>query len=162
MNRCAIEVIGEKRAARAALHPAGAKHEMIDDKLALIPEQFPEHLAALRYVKSVGFVHLGPGQGAPGGAERVAGFGEFLFVGKQSLARGKPFLLRNHGMLHDQPPRFVVSHVAAGVIHPMPAPPGSISTAMRPTPGTSKIGFINFAPALCAFFTRASTSSTAM
>jgi len=31
-----------------------------------------------------------------------------------------------------------------------------------PTPGTSKIGFISLAPRLCAFFTRASTSSTAM
>src|SRR3974390_1343635 len=162
MNRCAIEVIGEKRAARAALHPAGAKHEMIDDKLALIAEQFPEHLAALRCVEGVGFIHFGPGRVARGGAERVAGLSEFLFTGKQPLARGKPFLPRDHGMLHDQPPRFVVSHVAAGVIQPMPAPPGSISTAMRPTPGTSKIGFINFPPALCAFFTRASTSSTAM
>lgn len=52
--------------------------------------------------------------------------------------------------------------MAAGVIQPMPAPPGSRKTAMRPTPGTSKIGFIRVAPQLCAYFTRASTSLTAM
>src|SRR5262249_6239648 len=49
-----------------------------------------------------------------------------------------------------------------GVIQPMPAPPGSVRIAMRPTPFTSKIGRISFAPAAIAFFTRASTSSTAM
>src|SRR5580658_7390219 len=49
----------------------------------------------------------------------------------------------------------------AGVIQPTPAPPGSIRTAMRPTPGTSKMGFISLAPAATAFFARASTSSTA-
>src|SRR5262249_35246100 len=48
-----------------------------------------------------------------------------------------------------------------GVIQPMPAPPGSISMAMRPTLGTSKIGIISLAPALTALATRLSTSSTA-
>ena len=48
-----------------------------------------------------------------------------------------------------------------GVIQPTPAPPGSVRMASRPTSGTSKIGFISFAPAAMAFLTRASTSSTA-
>ncbi len=50
----------------------------------------------------------------------------------------------------------------AGVIQPMGAPPGSVRMTMRPTPGISKAGCTTLAPACVAFFTRASTSSTAM
>src|SRR5262245_29114488 len=60
---------------------------------------------------------------------------------------------------HRYPPHFVI--VPTGVIQPMPAPLGSRSMAMRPTPGTSKIGITSSAPALTALATRASTSSTA-
>ena len=50
----------------------------------------------------------------------------------------------------------------AGVIQPMPAPPGSERIAIRPTPGTSNGSFITLAPTCAAFLSRLSMSSTAM
>jgi integrase len=50
----------------------------------------------------------------------------------------------------------------AGVIQPMPAPPGSERIAIRPTSGTSNGSFITLAPTCAAFRNRVSTSSTAM
>jgi hypothetical protein len=42
MDHGAVEMIGEKRAAGAALHPARPKHEVIDHQLALAAEQVGE------------------------------------------------------------------------------------------------------------------------
>jgi len=45
--------------------------------------------------KTYSFFDLDPGQGAPRGAQPVALAREFLFLGEQSRARGKPFVARN-------------------------------------------------------------------
>src|SRR5262245_39355471 len=66
-----------------------------------------------------------------------------------------PHLLLDRAREHD------ARHQDTGVIQPTPAPLGSISMAMRPTSGTSKIGMTRRAPALMALATRLSTSSTA-
>src|SRR5262249_29684380 len=49
----------------------------------------------------------------------------------------------------------------ARVIQPIPAPPGSVRMAMRPTSGTSNGSRITLAPAAFAALSRTSTSSTA-
>jgi hypothetical protein len=92
MNDHAVEMIGKIRAARAALHPIGSEHEVIDDELARATEQIGQKLAALPRLERVGLLNFDPGQLASRGAERVARFGDFLFAGKQRLARGEPFV----------------------------------------------------------------------
>ena len=49
----AVEMVGEIRAAGAAFLPARAKHEMVDDELALAIEELGERLLAVRRVENV-------------------------------------------------------------------------------------------------------------
>ena len=157
-------MIGEIRAARAAFLPARAKHEMVHDELALPIEELGERLLAARRVENVRLVHLDPRQLATLGAQLVACPGEFLLLGEKRLALSGPFALGDDLVLHTCATPLVGTRDAQsglGVIQPTPAPPGCMRMAIRPTPGTSKIGFISLAPALTALATRLSTSSTA-
>ena len=63
-----VEMIGEKRATRATLLPAGTEHEMVDDHLAAPIEEIGEPLFALRAIEDVVLFDLDPGQRAPLGA----------------------------------------------------------------------------------------------
>jgi hypothetical protein len=128
---------------------------VINDQLTFSAEQIGQGLFAGRRIEHIIFVHPFPRQLAALLAQGVARPGKSLFLGEVGLARRDPFIaaddsMRFHLRLH------VLLHAAysAGVIQPTPAPPGSSSMAMRPTPGTSNGGFITVAPALTAFFRR--------
>jgi hypothetical protein len=95
MHHRAVEVIGEQRAARAALLPVRAEHEVIDDQLALAAEQIGERLLAVRGVEHVVLVDLLPRQLAPFAAQRITRARERLFVGEMRLAGSKPFIVRD-------------------------------------------------------------------
>lgn len=85
-------------------------------------------------------------------ANLAPGIGGTLDVSARSFGRQKKSWALPVSFLFDY---------AAGVIQPIPAPPGCVSIAMRPIFGISKIGRINWAPAATAFSTRDPTSSTA-
>src|SRR6188768_3820322 len=104
MNHGAVEMIGEERAARAALHPAGAEHEMIDHQLAPAAEQVCERFFSVWAVKDVLFLYRRPGQLTARGAQGVARLGEFLFLREQGFACFEPFVLRYDLVLHILPP----------------------------------------------------------
>ena len=65
---------------------------MIDDQLAATLEQIGKGLPAVRRVEDIFLLDLDPGQCPPLGAQLVAPVREFLLLGEQSRARGKPFL----------------------------------------------------------------------
>ena len=95
MNRGAVEMIGQIRAARAALLPAGTEHEVIDDELALAAEQIGQGFLAVRTVEHVSLFDLFPRQRAALAGELVARFRECFLLGEIGLARGDPFVVRN-------------------------------------------------------------------
>ncbi len=100
MDHGAVEMIGEKRATGAALHPAGAQHEVIDHQLALAAEQVWERLFSVWAVKDVAFLDRRPGQLTARGAQGIARLGEFLFLREQRFACLEPFILRYDFVLH--------------------------------------------------------------
>jgi len=109
MGQCAVEVVGEERAARAAGLPARPEHEMIDHELAARPEQVGQRLAPARRVERVGFVDLHPGQGETFGIDLVAQPRRRLLAGKQRAARREPFITRDHGATKGR----IVEHAAS-------------------------------------------------
>src|SRR6059036_262757 len=95
-------MIGQERAAPAALLPPGSEHEMIDNQLAASGEKVGQRLLAIWPVEYVVLFHLDPGQVAPLGAQLIAQPGEFLFLDQELLARGEPLVLRyDWVVLHD-------------------------------------------------------------
>ena len=60
MNGGAVEMVGQERAARAALLPARTEHEVIDDQLAAAVEQVGQRLLATGSVEHIGLVDLDP------------------------------------------------------------------------------------------------------
>src|SRR2546426_6668407 len=98
----AVDMIGQERAAPAALLPPRTEHEMIDDQLAASLEEVSERLLALRPVEHIRFFDLDPGQVAPLGTQLIAQPGEFLLLDQELLARGEPLVSRYDSVvLHD-------------------------------------------------------------
>jgi hypothetical protein len=62
VHRRAIEMVTQKPAARAALLPPGAEHEVIDDQLAAAIEEVCQRHLAVRPVKYILLLDLLPGQ----------------------------------------------------------------------------------------------------
>src|SRR5260221_54254 len=108
MSHRAIEMISKQRAARAALHPAGTKHEVIDDELAFAAEEVGQRFLPLRPCECIVLFDLDPRQSAPRLAQLVACLGKFLFFREQRLARSQPFALRNDFMLHGMSPTMLL------------------------------------------------------
>ena len=181
----AVEMIGEQRTTRAALLPVRAEHEVVDDQLAVFAEKLGQRFLAVRAIEHVILLDFLPGQLAALAAERVARARKCFFLREMRLAGNEPLVMgddfmRLHVALLIRSPMEqanagsasatrislrsirAATRQSAGVIQPTPAPPGSSRMTMRPTPGTSKAGFMTLAPALVAFLTRASTSSTAI
>src|SRR5271156_4557810 len=96
MHEASVEVISEIRAAFAALFPAGAEHEMVDDQLAAACEQLVERLFARWSVEHVALVDLDPRKFAALAAEFIAPMSELLLFCKKRFARLNPFFLRDH------------------------------------------------------------------
>ena len=76
----AIEVVREERAALAAIFPAGAEHEVVDQQLAVLAKQVRQAQRAIGALKLIGLVDFYPGQRPAFGAELVALAGEGLLV----------------------------------------------------------------------------------
>src|SRR6516225_1534952 len=95
MNDCAVEMVRQIRATRAAGLPARAQHEVIDDQLALAAEQLGKRLLALRRIENVVLFHSLAWQFAAFAAERIAGAGKGFFFGEMGLARSDPFIVGN-------------------------------------------------------------------
>jgi hypothetical protein len=109
VDRGAVEMIGKQRTAWAALLPAGAEHEVINDQLTLAAEQIGQGLFARRRIEHIISVHLFPRQLAALLAQGVACPGKSLFLGEVGLARRDPFIVaddpvRFHLRLHVLPP----------------------------------------------------------
>jgi hypothetical protein len=68
----AVKVIGQVRAALAALLPARAKHEVIDDQLAPAVEKTGERFFPSRSVENIFLVDPDHRQFAPRRTERVS------------------------------------------------------------------------------------------
>ena len=68
----AVEVVRPERAARAALVPVGAEHEVIDHELAAAGEQVAERDAGLRRLEDIVLLDLHPRQLAALARELVA------------------------------------------------------------------------------------------
>jgi len=94
MNDSAVEVIGEIRAAWAALLPFRTKHEVVDDQLAATVEQIGQRFLASGPFEQIGLVYFDPRQFATLPAQFVAGVSESLFSFQERFARGEPFRLR--------------------------------------------------------------------
>jgi len=62
MRQRAVEVVGQERAAGAALVPVRSEHEVIDDQLAAAVEQVCERAAARRRGERVALVEPRPRQ----------------------------------------------------------------------------------------------------
>src|SRR6476620_5571296 len=100
----AVEMIGEKGAARAAFAPIRTEHEVIDDQLAASVEEIAENLLPRRRVEDIVLFEFDPGQCAPLSAELIAGLGERLLVCEMRLPRRDPFVAGYDLVLHDQTP----------------------------------------------------------
>jgi hypothetical protein len=72
VDRHAVGVVGHERAARAALLPAGAEHEVLDEELAPAGEQRGERARAVRGVEDVVLLDPLPRQGAALAGDLVA------------------------------------------------------------------------------------------
>src|SRR5260370_309790 len=96
MHVDAVEVVGPERAARAALVPIRAEHEMLDDELATPLEQVAERHFALRRVEDIALLDLLPRQLAALARQLVAPAGEFLLLGEMGLLRLQPLFVRNN------------------------------------------------------------------
>jgi hypothetical protein len=90
-----IDVIGEERAARAALFPVGPEHEVIHDQLAAAVEQLGERLFAVRAVEGVLLVDFHPGQLASLARERITLTCERLLLCQMFAPRLQPLLARH-------------------------------------------------------------------
>ena len=96
-------MIGEERATRAALRPAGAEHEVIDHQLALATEQVCQSFFSIWAVKNVVFIDRRPGQLTARGAQGIARLAEFLFLREQDFACFEPLVPRHDLVLHILP-----------------------------------------------------------
>src|ERR1700687_4846954 len=101
VHDAAVEVIGDERAARAALLPVRTEHEVIDDELAAPAEEIAQGLLAARSIEDVLLVHPHPGQLPPLGAERVPLPGKGLVLGEQLLSGAQPLGLRSDSRMLD-------------------------------------------------------------
>src|SRR5581483_2056873 len=101
----AVEVVGHERAARAALLPSRAEHEVINDQLAASCEEVGERCLALGAVENVVLFDLDPGQLAPLPAEFIPLPGKLLLFAEQLFSCCNPLFLGNN---------FVVLDCAAG------------------------------------------------
>src|SRR6516164_2177042 len=91
----AVDVVGVEGAADAALFPAGAEHEVLDDQLAAPLEKVGEGYLAPRPVEDIGLLDLDPGHLAALPAQFVARPGKLLLLRQQRPARDQPFVLRH-------------------------------------------------------------------
>src|ERR1700756_3249738 len=96
MGERTVHVIADERATWAALFPAGAQHEVIDDELGFVAEKIGKRYFSLGPVEGVVLFDLDPGQFATLGADGIALAGERLFGGEEFFASSEPFLPRNH------------------------------------------------------------------
>ena len=93
---------------------------------------------------------------ASGDAVVLAGEARLAFHGVDRILPGTSTLLPEGGRINltlrrVTRPRYRCRQALTGVIQPIMAPPGSSMKPMRPMPGTSKVGFITFAPAAVAW-----------
>src|SRR3989338_6214934 len=88
----AIDMVGQERTARAALLPAGAEHEVVNDQLAASGEEIDETLGTLPALEDIRLVDPDPGQRPAFGAQLVALAGEGLFLVQQLPAFDPPLL----------------------------------------------------------------------
>ena len=95
----AVGVVGHERAARAALLPAGAEHEVLHQQLAPALEQVGERAPALGRVEDVVLLDALPGQGAARAGDLVAQVHELLLARQQRLALGDPAVCGHDGMV---------------------------------------------------------------
>src|SRR5207245_4146423 len=102
-----VDVIEFERASDTALGPARTEHEVLDDQLAASVEQIRERLLAVRSVEHVLLLDLDPREIATLAAQSVAKSSEFLFLGQQFLASGKPLVSRYDPVLHCRLPSCV-------------------------------------------------------
>ena len=86
------DLVGPRRAARAALLPVGAEHEVVDDQLPAALEQVGQPDLALRAGEAVVLGHLDHRQPAALGAQRVAAAGQLLLLLEQRRAGGEPLV----------------------------------------------------------------------
>jgi len=104
----AVDVVGQERAAWAALLPPRTEHEVIDDQLAAPVEQVGEGLLPVRPLEDVALLDPHPGQLAALGAQPIAQPGEFLLLAQELLARSEPVLARHKTVLHRVTPLLAV------------------------------------------------------
>src|ERR1035438_4193714 len=95
MRDAPINMVGNKRAARASFDPSGAKHEVINNQLALAPEQVVKRFFTARSIKQVFLLYFFPGKFAALPAQVVAQARELLFLFQKFLSRRKPFRWRH-------------------------------------------------------------------
>ena len=87
VDTSAVDMIGQKRAAFAALLPSRSEHEMVDNQLAASIEQVGQPLLSVRAIELVLFVNLDHRQPATFGADRISlMICQFLVLGAESLA----------------------------------------------------------------------------
>ena len=87
MRKSAVDVVGVERAADASFLPAGAEHEMLDDKLAACAEEVGQRFLAVRPLEDIRFVDLYPRQFTPRRAYFIPAAGQFLLFDQVLLVR---------------------------------------------------------------------------
>src|SRR5437667_9313140 len=94
-----VEMIGEQRAARAALLPSRPEHKVVHDQLALTAKEAGQGFLSAGAVEDVFLLHLDPGKLAAFCTERVPLACEVLLLGQQILAGLDPLSSRYDRML---------------------------------------------------------------
>src|SRR5262249_30083525 len=102
-----LVVVGVERTADAPFLPIRAEHEVVDDQLALAPEEVRKRLFAVRPIEGVGPFDLDPGQRAALPAQLVTKPGQLLLLLQELLACRDPFLARDDGMIWHDPLRMI-------------------------------------------------------
>ena len=88
--------VGGGGAARAALVPVRAEHEVVHHQLRPALEQVEQADRPVRALERVRLVHPDHRQPAAVGVDPVAGPGQLLLLRQQFLAGGEPLLARHH------------------------------------------------------------------
>ncbi len=96
VDTSAVDMIGQKRAAFAALLPSRSEHEMVDNQLAASIEQVGQPLLSVWAIELVLFVDLEHRQPAAFGADGISLTGQFLFLNEQPLASDQPVSSRDN------------------------------------------------------------------
>src|SRR5271165_4157679 len=88
---CAVKVVCQERATRAALLPSRTEHEVIDNQLASSLEQLGQRYLARRSFEDVALLHLLPWKLAALAAQFVTQPGEFFLLLQERFSRRQPF-----------------------------------------------------------------------